>query len=184
MTLESIYYIGQTVAVIAILGSLFALLYQVREQRRDGLLTARHNLSVEYRKMMDPMHENQIVAQGWTKSLSVGLHGLTPEEFNIVGAFVQNVLRGFEEFLVQYQNGQIEENLWRAISKHLAEFISTKGFQDYWELREEIYSDAFRAFVASLEKREYRGVNLQASKASDVEGVSPDAIDQDPERTQ
>ena len=31
MPLENIYYIGQTIAVIAILGSLFVLIFQVRQ---------------------------------------------------------------------------------------------------------------------------------------------------------
>ncbi len=174
MTLESIYYIGQTVAVFAILGSLFALLYQVREQRRDSQLAARHNLSVEYRKIMDPMHETPHLAMNWSKSLSVGLHGLTTEEFYLVSAFIQNTLRGFEEFHVQYKNGRIDENLWRAISIHLAELNSTKGFQDYWALRAQIYSDEFRTFVENLEAREYRGINKKPSEFTDGSEMSPD----------
>lgn len=158
MTLENIYYIGQTVAVIAILGSLIALIFQLREQRRESRLAAMHNLSVEYRKIMDPMTEVPGFARLWAKSLSVGLHGLERDEFLIVGGFIQNMLRCFEEFMIQQENGRLNNDIWPAISKHLAQIISTKAFEDYWDIRSEIYTDRFRHFVDALEPREYRAV--------------------------
>lgn len=57
MTLETIYYIGQTIAVVAIFGSLVVLIFQLSQQRREIRLAAMHNLSIEYRKIMDPMTE-------------------------------------------------------------------------------------------------------------------------------
>jgi len=158
MTLETIYYIGQTIAVIAILGSLIAVIFQLREQRRESQLAAMHNLSIEYRKIMDPMTEVPGFARLWAKSFSAGLHGLEPDEFLIVGGFIQNILRCFEEFMIQHENGRLNKDIWPPISKHLAEIASTKGFQDYWALRAEIYTDGFRTFVDNLEIREYRAV--------------------------
>lgn len=127
-----------------------------------------HNLSVEYRKIMDPMTEVPGFARLWAKSLSVGLHGLAPDEFLIVGGFIQNLLRGFEEFMTQYENNRLNKDMWPAITKHLAQIASTKGFEDYWDIRSEIYSDRFRAFVDGLERREYRAVPIPIDSDEDT----------------
>jgi len=90
----------------------------------------------------------------------------------IVGGFIQNTLRRFEEFMIQHENDRLDEYIWPAISKHLAEVISTKGFQDYWTLQAEIYTYRFQAFVDSLEKREYRGVH-QPAESDSITAANP-----------
>jgi hypothetical protein len=60
--------------------------------------------------------------------------------------------------MIQHENGRLNEDMWPAISKHLAQIASTKGFEDYWEIRSEIYSDRFQAFIDGLDRRDYRAV--------------------------
>jgi len=79
---------------------------------------------------------------------------LEAERVQIICA-CQRMLRLWEEAYYQHAAGRFDERLWHSIVRQYAAYHSAASFTRAWALRRDFYTEDFRKFVDSVEKREF-----------------------------
>ena len=69
MTLESIFYLSQTIAAIAIVGSLVFVGLEVRTSNRDNRHRAIEEMLQNYRELRGTVASNPDLARSWVEGL-------------------------------------------------------------------------------------------------------------------
>lgn len=152
MTLESIYYIGQTVAVIAILGTLIAVIYQLRQSNQTARIAATQAQIEGLLAMTRTIYETPGLA-GILLSGNAGLDQLGPEQRLRYITFCVSSFRIWEGLHAQYIDGRIDSELWDMHVNELRVQRNFEGARQVWAFRGAMFSKDFQAFMATLETR-------------------------------
>lgn len=130
MTLENIYYIGQTVAVVAILCSLVAIWFQMRQSQKMERASAQ-------RELLDRVSE-------FTRNISVeendhfilGMHDFESAPYE-TKVFLHATLSEFvfitESALNMHKDGFFSEGTWAGIEGAMLGMLRTPGGQQFWD---------------------------------------------------
>ena len=156
MTLESIYYIGQTISVVAIFASLGILILQNRQsqkQMEEANRLARgaaQQAQVEsLQSIQKALFETPGLAGIWGRGM-IDLASLDNEERIRFGSFLEYVLRNWEALFLRYMRGELDEELWAAHLQQAASAMKRPGIYAAWEQRKPTFSEAFGEFCEQL----------------------------------
>lgn len=142
MSLEAIYFIGQTVAAVALVVSLVFVGVQIRQNTRatkTAAAEAAHRSLVEWQLSTTP--ERAAVA---VKSMA-DFDSLTDEERFLVGTVGMALLLDMQEAHAKWLEGSLVESRWRAWDQY-ANFSVSPAILRLWGERRSMFSDAFQAF--------------------------------------
>ena len=137
MSLENIYYVGQTIAVVAILGSLIALIYQLRQATRT-------------------IYETPGLADILLRG-NAGLDALNDADRLRYITFCVSSFRIWEGLHAQFVDGRIDPELWDMHINELRAQRDFAGSRQVWAFRGPSFSKAFQAFMTTLETQTYDG---------------------------
>ncbi|UVO52584.1 hypothetical protein [Sphingomonas sp. SUN039] len=147
MTLEDINYVAQSVGVVAILGTFVALLVQMRQTNRLLRNQAKRALIDGTRMISETVYQTPGLAELLVRAMAGGLDGLSPPERLQIMSFLMTAERIWEAMFVQYQEGMIDEELWKAHSRQTqAAFNDNAAMREFWALRREFFMPAYSAF--------------------------------------
>lgn len=143
MDLEAIYYIGQTVAVIAIILSLIFVGVQIRQNTAQAKADA---AEAAHRSFLDWYHNQTpematIVAKGQT-----GLEGLSAEDRYMYIANCMPALINLQEAHTKWLEGSLPEDRWRFWDKFASILTVPASMHDVWEERRFMFGNDFQAF--------------------------------------
>lgn len=132
MSLENIYYVGQTIAVIAILASLVAIWYQMRQSQKMARAAAQRELLLR----VSEWTRNFLTTGGNGDLLMRGL-----VEYEASEAAIQNeVNKALAEFvfvaesaLNMHRDGFFSEGTWIGIEGAALSLLRTPGGAQWWE---------------------------------------------------
>ncbi len=150
MTLETLYYVSQIVAVIAIFASLIFVGVQVRQNTKALKATSHHAVTDSFNAINNLIASDPKVARIWRLAL-VGSEELDEDE-RISADFMRLAyMRIFETLYYQYKNGTLDKKLFDAELKTLKWTVSEHtGFPAWWAVNPISLSDEFRAFIDGL----------------------------------
>ena len=149
MTLESIYYIGQTIAVVAILISLIFVGIQMRNGNRLARAQMHQQISDSFTQLMqliidesDDFFDAFFSAEAYQR-----LNRAKLETYNArqLAAWKQ-----YENVFYQHKNGFVAEEYWRSTTKFMAVIIAREGIRFWWDGRKNTFAPEFIAFVETL----------------------------------
>lgn len=161
MTLEEIYYVGQTIAVIAIIGSLVALIAQNHASQKMVRDAAVRTQVEGLQNISRALFETPGLAEIWVRGI-VGFDQLSNEERVKFTAFVTYTLRIWEGLHAQFRHRQLGEEVWRGHIQQLRDVQIFDGLKKVWELRRHTFSEEFQEFYES---------NLAQGTAQDIYGL-------------
>ncbi len=151
MSLENIYYIGQSVAVVAILGSLLFVGFQVRQNTKAQHLAVQQNYYAAKNAFVSLIAENPLFADIYRKGLS-DILSLSETERWQFGAMMQMT---FDTALMAYQNPD-------AFADDIVEasLVTIRpGSVEWWNKGRNLYPPEFQKWIDSaIEKRKHRAV--------------------------
>ena len=160
MTLEQIYYVGQTISAVAIIGSLLALIaqnYAAQKLVRDAAVRTQ----VEgLQNISRALFETPCMADVWFRGIG-GLEGLSDEDRVKYTAFLVYSLRIWEGLYAQFQHRQLGGEVWRGHIQQLRDVQEFEGVKNVWEARRHTFSDEFQRFYEN---------NLAQEIAQDIYG--------------
>jgi hypothetical protein len=146
MTLENINYIAQTVGVVAILGTFVAVLIQMRQTNRLLRNQAKRAQIDGIKAISEAVYQTPGLADIMMRGAG-GLDGRLPAERMQIMSFLMMAERTWEALFVQYQDGLIDEELWRAHSQQAQAALNDNPVTpEFWRLRREFFMPAYRAF--------------------------------------
>ena len=148
MTLEEIYYVGQTIAVIAIVGSLLALIAQNRATQKAVRDATVRNQIEGLQNISRALFETPDLANVWLRGIE-GIENLSGEERVRFTAYVTYALRTWEGLYVQFQNEQLPDEVWTGHIEMLRAMQALTGVKNVWALRGHAFSQNFQNFYVN-----------------------------------
>lgn len=146
MALENIYYIGQTIAVVAILISLVFVGLQVRQANLSMRNAARSRHAEKLQQFSRMMAESPDLGELWMKGAE-GLDRLTDaERLRFVNVFTY-MLRVLEELFFQFEDGLLDEDIWSANTRIMVDVYALDGVKEAWMTRRHLFTARFREFL-------------------------------------
>lgn len=118
MSLENIYYIGQTIAVVAILATLIGLIIQMRSATQLARKTAIQDQLDKLERLPRALFETPGLADIYVRGVK-DIEALTDSERMIYLAFWRSSLRIWEGIYTQYLDGDIDPETWETYRKQL-----------------------------------------------------------------
>ena len=150
MTLENIYYIGQTVAVVAILASLAMVAVQTRQNGRTMRAQAVWDAQTSFVEINDMLASggriSEVSFKGFTDPGS-----LTPYERYLMHRLFRGVLQRAEAQYALYANGILNEEVWQLRRGYISSLMNYPLFVEVWQI-DKANSMFTRAFVAEMEQ--------------------------------
>lgn len=131
MTLEEVYYIGQTIAAVAILGSLVAIYWQQRKTHALERAASQREISQQAARLFDDILRNP----SGLESLQQCMHDYHSATVRQKTEFVQFILKHVmlaEQSTYMTSNQLIYDLSREKIVSLAAMYLSTPGGQQYW----------------------------------------------------
>ena len=157
MTLETVYYITQIIAVIAVVASLIFVGLQVRQGAEQTRLntsavkaTSHHAISDSFNHLNTTLATHPDLARVWDAGMK-GVDNLKPEDLTAFHSMLIAYVRIFETLYFQSETGTMAKELWEAEKRVLSFMFAMPGVQQWWALPLLPFSDAFRAEVDGLQ---------------------------------
>ena len=151
MTLEDIYYIGQTVAVFAIIGSLVFVGIQVRQNTRATQAASHHAVSNSLNEINRLFIENAEVTKIWLAGLN-NRQGLSPEERWRFDSMLRAYMHVCETMYIQADLGTGDKSIMFAEENGIRTVLASSGSREWWAENPYGFGTKFRTYVAALLK--------------------------------
>ena len=176
MSLETVYYLSQIIAVVAVVASLIFVGMQVRQSTKqakaDAVQAVHDNLSAWYMNAADTPFKAETGFKG--------LHDLD----NLSGAesiFVVTDLMALTSYLqsayFKWRDGALPDDLWHSWEQSLLYYLDSKGGKQFWELRKYNFTPDFTAYVETnlLHRKLPEGARYWDRDGDDVDEEEPEA---------
>lgn len=157
MPLETLYYLSQIIAVLAVLASLIFVGVQIRQntkqaQQANELARAEltqdgwQNIGTRQFEMVDTPEKAAFL----TKTL-YGNEPLDLDEHFRFSIILHTLIGHYEIAYRQVREGLLYEDILKRYQKSMTNYFMSKRFRSVWkETREIIYTDPFRSHVDEL----------------------------------
>ena len=167
MTLEEIYYISQIVAVIAILGSLAAVYWQVRQTNMIARAELTHSANLQAGQMQMSLYDTPEKADLMYRALS-GTGPLSDSERARVNVALAVVFGVHQTAFDLRTRGLIEPGAYNGIEALVRLYLRSQLAQGYWKRRRNEGKDA--RYVALMDGMV---VEVEAARASKAKSTEP-----------
>lgn len=150
MWLENIYYIGQTIAVICVIGSLIFVGFQLREQIEAARSNATRDTVRDMRSLFERITLNESLAEISLRFNEDGHAALTPVEAARADANISSFFALWQNMFIEHQRHRLDEALWHSMSRLMMLMMSSKGPLEFWSTFKSSFTEDFRSHVDSL----------------------------------
>jgi hypothetical protein len=148
VTLEEIFYVSQTVASVAVVGSLIFVGLQVRGAERAQRAIMQQGRADRTSAASLTLAQPDL-ARIWRKGLA-GDTDLTPDEFSQWMAMVRSAFLSGEDSFLQYKAGQLDQRAFDSYVAGATFFLAQPGMRAAWKVSAPQFGSDFRAFGDSL----------------------------------
>ena len=149
MDLETIYYIGQTVAVVAILVSLIFVGIQMRDGNRLARAQMHQEISNSFINLVMTLpDENDAFFEAWFSLDAYRQLGRRDSE--MVNATMLGLYKHFENVYYQHKSGFVEDTYFQSTTQFMSIFRAREGIRFWWDGRKAVFAPEFVAFVETL----------------------------------
>ena len=149
MTLETLYYLSQIVAVVGIFASLIFVGLQVRQNTKAIRATSHHAITDSFNAINNLILSDPKVARIMRLTMA-GSEEMDEDERVSANYMLLANMRIFETLYYQYKNGTLDKKLFDAELKTLKWVVTLPGFLAWWPVNPISLSDEFRAFIDGL----------------------------------
>ncbi len=151
MTLEEIYYIGQTIAVIALVLSLVFVGVQIRQNTRATRAASHNEVSNSLNEINRMFAENADLTRIWIAGAE-SRQVLTAEERWRFDATMRAYMHVCETMFIQAGLGTGDKSIMRAEEDGIRTVLASRGGGEWWAENPYGFCAEFRAYVAGLTK--------------------------------
>lgn len=149
MDLETVYYIGQTLAVLALIISLVFVGFQIRQNTRATQAASHNDISTAFGDLNHSWAENHDLSEIIIRGMN-DRQALNPVEqwrFDATGRAYFHIVH---TMFVQARLGVGDKSIMLAEVQGLKTLLSTPGGKEFWMENPYGFSEEFRAYVDRL----------------------------------
>ena len=155
MTLEEIYYVGQTIAVVAIVGSLVFVAIQTRQNGRTLRAQAAWDAQASFAEINDMLAGGGPISEVSYKAFTAA-ETLSPYERYLMHRLMRGLLQRAEAQYALYASGVLDAEVWRLRRSYLRSLFTNPIVVEVWraEKANSMFTSAFIAEIENAEARE------------------------------
>lgn len=142
MSLETIYYLSQIVAVLAILGSLIFVGVQIRQHTKQARAAAAQSVYENYASWYMFSGESMERARIGVKALK-DLDSLSDEENVIFMGTMMAQFAYLQSAFYLWQDGSLKDEVWRSMEATVTTVLTASGGKAFWKRRRFSFTEAF-----------------------------------------
>lgn len=146
LTLEQIYFIGQTIAALAIVASLIYVGLQVKQNTTATQIASAQAYVAADNEIVGLINVSPNLADVLHQGAN-GISELKGGDLIRFMAFHDLVFISFQSFHLQWKRGALDEALWNTYKQAFIDLLQQKGQQDWWAIRRHWFSPEFLDYV-------------------------------------
>jgi hypothetical protein len=131
MNLEEIYYIGQTIAVVAILGSLAGIFLQLRQANKIARIDFSQRVSSNYSDSIRELMSNPALADAFRKAMFERKE-LSPAESTQILTYFNLTIAAHSDAFLAYDEGLIDRSLLDGLDHNTTWYLTAPVFGREW----------------------------------------------------
>ncbi|MEY2438835.1 MAG: hypothetical protein QOI34_220 [Verrucomicrobiota bacterium] len=150
MNIETISVWAQLVASVGVIGSLFYLGAQVRQNTRSSRAVVVDSLAKSMHELAFAMAQNDQLL----KIVTITLHNwsaATEIERARAASFLLGYFKLFENAWFQMRKGTLERGQWQGYDGFLRTVLGQPAVKPWWEMRRTFFAPGFREYVDKCE---------------------------------
>ena len=152
MSIETINAWAQLLAAIGVIGSLFYLAAQVRQNTRssralvvDSLARSMHDLALAIAQDNELLRVLTVILPNWDAS--------TEMEKARASSFILGYFKLFENAWFQMRKGMLEPDLWQGYEAFLRIVYDMPSVKKWWSMRRSFFAPGFADYVEQIKTR-------------------------------
>ncbi len=146
LTLEQIYFIGQTIAAMAVVASLIYVGFQVRQNTTATQIASAQAYAAAENEVVGLINVSPNLADILHQGAN-GLSELKGGDLIRFMAFNDSVFISFQSFHLQWKTGALNKILYETYKHAIIDLLQQKGQQDWWALRGHWFSPEFQDYI-------------------------------------
>ncbi len=150
MTLNELGNIGEFVSSIGVIVSLIYLALQIRKNTDTERVSTYQSVVSDFGSLNRTMSSNPELSSLYVKAME-DFGGLRSDEKARVSQLFFASFHYFENMFYQNQKGYLEDDVWRGWKRLMLTYHERPGFQIWWSVRRDVYSEAFCNFLETTE---------------------------------
>lgn len=146
MTLENMFYISQTVAGLAIVGSLLFVAMELRSSNQVNRHRMIEEQAADYRAELMGIATNADVARAWLSGLHdfAALDPVDKVRFSLVAHMF---FKSNESIYLHFRDGSMRRELYEPLRLNMTDLLGYPGLQAIWKLRRHHFHSVYRSMV-------------------------------------
>lgn len=148
MTLETIYYVGQTIAVVAIVVSLCFVGLQMRQNDRTARAQIHQQIADAYNSMIltSAIDGGSLFRAALSEK---GIEEIGDEDLDNLSALLVTWYKWFENAYFQHKNGFLTDEYFEAYRRHMIAVYHWPAVQIWWRARGFVFAPEVREILES-----------------------------------
>ena len=147
MSLEQVFYLTQSIAAIAVLGSLVFVGLEIRHNSRETRAQTEQHIASSWFEMGRMIADHPVALAASLRSTLKSFADLREEDRLVFVSILFALFKHYENIFRQFRSGHIDAETWQAWSVHVLIYFQQPGVQAWWKIRGAAFSPAFRQFL-------------------------------------
>ncbi len=154
MTLNELGNIGEFISSIGVIVSLVYLAAQIRKSTETERTSTYQSVVSDFGSLNRTMASNAELSYLYVRALENFAELDVAEKARISQLFFAT-FHYFENMYYQYQKGYLEEDVWRGWKRLMLTYYARPGFQTWWSIRRDVFSNSFGEFLEASKPDRY-----------------------------
>lgn len=146
MTIAELGSIGELLGSIAVFISLIYLAFQIRSSTATARTSTYQSVVSDFSALNQSMTSTPDLSLLFVNALE-DFTSLNADEKARVSQMFFMSFRNFENMYYQHRKGYLEEELWIGWKRLMLTYFARPGFQSWWSVRADVYSQSFAEFL-------------------------------------
>ena len=168
MTLNELGNIGEFISSIGVVVSLIYLAVQIRKNTETERTSTYQSVVSDFGSLNRTMAGNAELSFLYVKAME-NFGELDSVEKARVSQLFFATFHYFENMFYQHKKGYLEEDVWRGWKRLMLTYYVRPGFQTWWSIRRDVFSESFGEFLDTSE------LDVHIASYSDVTQLDSDA---------
>ena len=150
MNLETINAIAQLIAAIGVIGSLFYLAAQIRQNTRSQRAVVVDSLAHSLIDLLGPQAHDVEFARAFSRVIT-DWNGASEEDRARTVSVLLAVFKLFENAWFQQRQGTLEPQQWEGWDAYARMYFHMPGVRTWWQLRRPAFAHGFRNYIEATQ---------------------------------
>ncbi len=152
MNLESVFFITQIVAAIAVIISLFYVAYEVRHNTKALRLSTYQSVVDSSMKILHSLYSSNETAIFYHRCLFENAELNGPEKLRWHAVMI-TLYRHWDNLLYQNLKGSLEDEMWLSYDRTMTKYLEYKSWADWFKTNSKLFSTNLQQLVGDKIKK-------------------------------